>query len=602
QQFAVTAYNGTKSTYLYTVEKSDLVRDGAVILKTQADVDDFGQGSYTVLNGHLTIGATTGTDDITSLAPLASLKSVGSIVVNTSYHGDLTAFENLETVGELQVLSKYVRNVSFPKLTAVRQTLSFDQYTASTGVIEKPIFKSLDFPELTIIDRSLQIYYADSLVTMNFPALQQVGEDINVEGKSSYDFDKLKAINFPKLTAVGGTLRLFGVHEASSFTAPQLATAGGVDIELCAKLAEVNINALTTVGDLKVIGEVHNVADGFIATPALQVPNLTTVKGTLYLVLPNPTSLSLPPALEEVGTLTLSFPAVTSLTLPASLKKVGTLNVNSLKNLSTLDITGIEEIGSIIFSSNHLSTTTTGLALKGPDIFPGSLVFNFPVNPTNILMTTFPITVAAGFKEVGGLDIPVTNSQAKYIQKVVTIDLSWLERVTGTLNIGRFNKVTDINLSNLTSVGGLVLDRLDALTTLNLSKLETIGESGFNYIVWSKMAQLELPELTSVAGNIVITAYSNSTVQTISFPKLTSITGTLTINTSAPASPVDALTGIAFGALKSAAGVTISSFPNLKDFCSLSGVIPLTDPAKWSVTGCGYNPTHQNMVEENCSQ
>ena len=76
RQFVITAYNGVRSTYKYTVERSGIAHNGTVVLETQADVDDFGQRGITLINGNLTVGRATGTDSITSLAPLENLKEV----------------------------------------------------------------------------------------------------------------------------------------------------------------------------------------------------------------------------------------------------------------------------------------------------------------------------------------------------------------------------------------------------------------------------------------------------------------------------------------------------------------------------------------------
>jgi hypothetical protein len=99
--FAVTAYNGAKATYKYTVARSGVAREGTVVLETQADVDAFGQLGITFIDGNLTVGRAAGTDSITSLAPLAGLKEVAySLTLNPTYAGTgLEGLENLERVG-----------------------------------------------------------------------------------------------------------------------------------------------------------------------------------------------------------------------------------------------------------------------------------------------------------------------------------------------------------------------------------------------------------------------------------------------------------------------------------------------------------------------
>jgi hypothetical protein len=591
--FRVTAWNGTETMdYLYTVEKSDLVRDGAVILKTQAEVDAFGQGSYTVINGYLAIGATSGTDTIKSLVPLSSLKTVtGSIIINAMYMGDLTGFEQLETVGELQVLSKNVKTVRFPKLTTVRMNMGFDQYTSSTSFIQKGIFETLDFPELTAVERGLRIYYADSLATMNFPKLERVMEDIIVEGNSTTNFLHLQTISFPALTAVGGAISLKYVSGVETFTATKLETAGTLSVENCTALAGFDCPALETLGDLSIL------TSSTSPLTALPFPALTTIEGTLSITLPDLTSLELPSALKNVGMLNLTLAKLTSLTLPSSLK-VGTLNAADLRKLDSFDVSSIEELGALSFGSNTLQYTS-GITLTGDEVFPGRLIFNLPTSGNNPL--TIPVTVE-GIKVVGALEIPVANNQAG-INAVKTIDFSWLEQVTGLLRIDRLNKLETLNLSNLQSVGGLRLTGLLALKTLNLSKLETVTADGLNFINWwsDAITTVSLSELTSVAGDLSFTGMDDYVaLTTISFPSLTSITGTLII-TGDQNYPIETLTTIGFDALTSAGGVTISKIKNLKNFCPLLGIIPLSDPAKWSVTDCGYNPTHAQMENGNCN-
>lgn len=74
QTFIVTAYNGTKSTYSYRVERNVVSREGDVILLTQADVEEFATLGLSRINGSLTVGAATGADSVYSLKPLSGLK------------------------------------------------------------------------------------------------------------------------------------------------------------------------------------------------------------------------------------------------------------------------------------------------------------------------------------------------------------------------------------------------------------------------------------------------------------------------------------------------------------------------------------------------
>jgi hypothetical protein len=581
-QFRVTAYNGVQADYIYTVQHSGIIHTGAVILKTQAEVNAFGQGSYTIVDGALIIGRTSGTDTITSLAPLANLKIVSSIVINATYKGDLTAFEQLETAGEVVVLSKNVKTVRFPKLTTVRMNMSFDQYSTSTSAITKSIIDTLDFPKLTVIERGLQIYYADSLVAMNFPELQRVGEGIIMEGKSQGEILKLKSIDFPKMTTVGGAISLTRVSGIQSFLADELETAGGLSVNSCPALTDISIPALTTVnGNLSMP---LSTTDGeFIFTA------LTTVNGDLNLTTTTVTDLQFPVLTTVEGTLQLSGQYLTSLELP-SLRKVGTFVAADLRGITAIDVRGIEEIGALRLSNNTLRYTA-GITLIGNETFPGRLVLELPNLGTSVL-NEFPLTVE-GIKVLGGLE----HTPASAVATVKAISFSWLERITGLLSIGNSSQLVSISLPNLQSVGGISLGNLAALTTLDLSKLETItgytdasgvASGGFTYPPSTAIITLTLPELKSVVGNISITGLlSSRKLATISFPKLKSLTGTLTI-TGTSNTIFTNLSG--FSALTSAAGVTISGFTQLSDFSPLAGVVCGLTADTWNITNCGGTP------------
>jgi hypothetical protein len=508
---------------------------------------------------------------------------------------DFAAFERLETVGELHVLSKKVKNVSFPNLTAVRLNMNFDQTSA---------VHTLDFPELTTIDRSLRIYYADSLTAMNFPKLEQVRENATIEGRNTGI--PLQLVDFPELTAVGGTLALtyVGKEEGCTFTAAKLATAGGLDVATSDVLSGIRFPALTAVnGDLS-ISKLAALAD-------VQFPALTTVSGNLSMsTLAALTDLQLPALHTVAGTLKLTLPTLTKLTGLKALRKVGSFDATDLQAIDTLDVRGIEEIGTLILGYNTL-IRTKGLTLVGNETFPGKLSLLFTTATTAPASAPdFPLTVK-GIKTVEGLEIAGTPNTG--MAPFDMMDISWLERVTGLLKISGMQRIKGINLSNLQSAGDLKLLNLNFLENLNLPKLEeitgyasgaaTVG--GFEFSGTSKVAAIELPELKSVEGNISITGLpaGNPTSGTISFPELESLTGTLTI-TSTNNAKFTSLNG--FSALESAAGITISGFTQLSDFSPLGKVVcSLPDFIAWKITNCGGTATDytfEKMQELYCGQ
>jgi hypothetical protein len=619
--FTVTAYTGTKKTYAYRVERSLVSRDGDVVLLTQADVDAFAEEAKDAdqINGSLTIGAATGQDSIYSLAGLEALKIIsGDVVINATYAGEnLVAFENLEKTNELRIASKKVETIRFPKLAAVHSDLNIDQATA---------VKTLDFPELTIADKALRIYYVDSLASMNFSKLQQVVGNVTIQGRSSgaqnlqtIDFPALQkvsgtftlsywrevtTVNFPELSNVTGTFTVSNLAKLEQFVTPKLETTGSAFvINYCSELLIVHFPVLKTVnGSLTV--------SSATALTAMQFPSLESVTGSL--TIPNAADLTTLqfPALKYIGNeLSVNLQSLVSLDAFSTLDSIGgrlflynltnltSLGLSSIKKIDILYAYGLTNITEIDVRGVNVGTlslygaTMTGLTIIGDDEFAGKLYIGTP--PSGV--TNFPVTIQ-GFKKVGELEISIGT----YIS---AIDFLWIEEVAGLLNFSSGSAVKTINLPNLKSAGGIQINYYNALETFNLPILEKIAgytnasgavAGNFTYGVSSNIVSLTLPKLQSVVGNISITGLTATRkLETISFPELDSLTGTLTITgTNNPA--FTDLSG--FSNLTSAGGVTISYFTQLKDFEPLKNVLPSLDAVVWKITNCGYNPTYKDML------
>jgi hypothetical protein len=320
----------------------------------------------------------------------------------------------------------------------------------------------------------------------------------------------------------------------------------------------------------------------------LQFPLLKTVGNTLRIQSATLTSLDAFAAVETVGVLNLDgAAALTSLNGLSSLNSVKTLTATGLTNLTEIDLRRIKP------DRLELSgATAAGLTLTGDEEFPGALYIASPPSGTaNLSMTV------QGIRKVGAVQVA-----ASYY---TVIDLPWLEHVTELIYFSSGAAIQTINLPNLESTGGLQIAGCTVLTALNLPKLKTItgytNASGalagsFTYAVTSSnITELTLPVLESVTGNVSITGLTAARkLATIGFPALQSLTGTLAITGTNNATFKD-LSG--FSALTSAGGVTISNFTQLKDFEPLKGVIPALTAGKWTVTGCGYNPGYQQMVD-----
>lgn len=641
QTFTVTSYNGTKQTYAYSVERHLVSLNGDVVLLTQADVAAFvAEVDADQINGSLTIGATAGQDSVYSLAGLGHLKVItGGVIINATYAGEEVIFENLERTGDLTIASKKAKTVGFPKLTTVRMDFYVNQATA---------ISNLYFPELVAVDKGLQIVYPDSLVSISFPKLEQIVEGLTLQGRSS-GANTVRSLSLPALKTIGGNVSITYLRKltelnipaltsagmitvnyldsATAFAAPKLETVGGaLSLSSCAAIASIDFSALKTVNG--------NISPNLTALAEVNFPALETVAGTLSfstsatlttlrfpalksadaLTLPNAANLTTLhfPALKYIkGELSVQLQGIASLAAFSALDSIGgrlylynTAQLTSLAELTSLQsagtyyfygVTALTELdvrGKKIGAIELYLSTQVGLTLIGDDEFAGKLYIGAP--PVDA--TEFPITIH-GFKKVGSVEFSVSD------RNIDEVTLDWLEEVDGLLSFSSGSKIKRLSLPKLQKVGGLQISYYNALETLNLPELMTITgyTSGtatvgnFTYSVSSNITAVTLPQLQSIVGNLSITGLTATRpLATISFPELESLTGTFTITGTNNAVFKD-LSG--FSKLKKTAGITISNFTQLKNFEPLKGVIPLADAAAWKISGCSYNPTHQDMVD-----
>jgi hypothetical protein len=587
QTFTITAYNGSKHMYAYSVERHLVSRDGDVVLLTQADIEAFTSGlDADQINGTLTVGATSGQDSVYNLVGLEQLRVIiGGIVINATYAGETLVFENLEKTGALTISSKTVKTVSFPKLAIVRLDFNLDQPSSVT---------SLNFPELSIVDKAMKITYANSLRNIRFPKLQHVREGLTVQENYSasmlrtlefpalnkidgniylYNLRKLEAVNFPELTCVGAIL-LSRLDSARYFTAPKLETIGGeLNLNDCHEITELTFPTLKTLnGNLSLYTN---------KLEYLSCPLLEKVRGDISSQLPSNPEIKFP-SLKIINGNVMVGGSTSLATFPA-LDSVGSINVSYGDYEATFDLRGIK--------TSLINFYATGkITLIGDDVFPGTLEN----------MNSCTLIIKEGFKTINRYRM--TNALFE------TADFSWMEHVKEDIEISNLSLAEVLVFPNLRSVGRVnivtsyINDKLKAFSMPNLTTItgytDTWGATrgGFTFTLYSSnITSVELPKLENVVGDVSINGFTATrTIETISFPTLKSLTGTLTISGTNNAVFKD-LSG--FSSLTTASGVVITSFTELKDFSPLQNVIPSLSADTWKITGCGYNPGYQDMLD-----
>jgi hypothetical protein len=599
QSFTVTAYNGSKKTYAYTVTRSLVVNEGNVTLLTQADVEAFAALGIDQINGGLIVGAATGTDSVYSLAPLSGLRIVtDGITINATYAGEnFAGLESLEKTNELRIISKLMKTVSLPKLTTLHSDLVIG-LTAAAGGTNR--IETIDLPELVSVEKGLQLIYLDSLANLNIPKLQQITGSLTVQGRSSSTsvIQKLQTVDFPALETVGEGISITNNSAITKVNLPKLTSVGGaINVTGLANLIESDFSELTSVGGTFTLSSLTNLPaavfpklasvggtftlSSLTNLPAAVFPKLASINGNVSIsslaklvnisfpVLKTATTISISSCaslagidfteLETANAITLPpsndlasirFPALTSVTTTITIAEIAsqaTLQFSQLKTvgvdlriqattLASLEaFSAVETIGSRLYLYNASGLTSLA-GLSSIDsvttIYASGLTNLAEIDLRNIktdrlelygsTMTgltitgneEFPGTLYINNIPSGNTNIPITvqgiktvGSLAIYYPNTVEISLPWLEHITGELNLNG-STIQKVDFPNLQSVGRIYFNGLEAITTCSFPALKTITKSGFFY---------------------QIMAYGTYGATTIEFPELESVVGDINI-------------------------------------------------------------------------
>jgi hypothetical protein len=576
--FVVTSYDGATRTFQYVLQRNVISKNGNIILMTQADVDTLASMGLTRLNGSLTIGRPDGPDSISSLAGLASITSIAyDLIINPTYTGkDLKGLDNLQTVGSFQIgpdASTFtqgplmnLKTISLPKLTEVMANMIINGVGITT----------LDLPALTKVDLGMQVVFVDSLTTLQLPKLQSVLQSITLQGY--FTTNSLETINFPALANVGGdfyvaqwssliavqlpvlnrssSVSIIGESLLTSITAPKLqSTVAGVDFSYNPVLTTLDVSSLQTIGG------------GFTIGGAYALDNLNGFK-----------SLS-----SVGGDFNLSdMQALTDISGLKGLQKVGgNFALQNLPVLADEDLTGFSALktigGDLLFLAvpfkNFSGFATT--RLQSVSIYGGGVTTIQQIDLSGVdIATKVLISGVTGGATVKGKDV-----------------------LNGDLDL----ESSDVSLSGFKQVNNFTFSYYDydpaPSTPTKTLALQKVG-GDLNITIYGYSA-LSLPNLASVNGIFNIsTGYDIYSLSDIQAPLLTKIGGMLSVggtNSFAPNTLMTNLNG--FSSLTSVQGVTIRDNQALTDFTGLKNAIPSFSSANWSVSDNLYDPSYQDMVD-----
>lgn len=286
--FVVNAWDGTRKTYRYTIQRNDISLDNSVVLATQADVDGFAAKGVTEITGNLIIGSTTSADSITNLNGLYKLRKVGySLIIYPTFSGsEIIGLENLTSVGgdlriehlndlvkvslpsleiakSISIKNSLTENIALPKLSDISQSLS----------LEGPL-NVLSLPNLQQVDGSLTLH-ADNSIGSSLIQVIALSSLTSAGSINISNFGQLTKLSFPILNAVSSDLNLSNLPAFYNLSCPSLQkVTGSITLPSACKLSLVSLPKLTNTGGLVITGSTID---------AMELPALTTIDGRLTL-------------------------------------------------------------------------------------------------------------------------------------------------------------------------------------------------------------------------------------------------------------------------------------------------------------------------------
>ncbi len=591
QNFYVTSYSGIARRYRYVPYMQDITESGFVTLNTQSDVEAFGAKGVTRLDGNLIIGKTAGRDTITSLAPLASLRSVtGNIVLNKTckpYY--ISGLDNLQEIGgSFEVNSvDSLWTIVMPALAKIGNSLYIQSGSAN----------ELAFPALVSVGGDITL--ASAFTSADFSALQRVGGDLALSGTVVVNDQ-----SFQSLSTVNGSVKVS--MNVNKLKFPELKQTGGVEVTtktiqmLYCPLLERIMGTLSTVDSptyelsfpaLKQVGTVN------INSPRINqydFSHLETVDGNFNVTLPKFELTKLGSLKRIGGDAAFNFKEEDELSFPLSLKEVGGITV-ATGYYKTLNLKGIE-VGHITLSGN----TYSDINIIADDVFNGKLVISNMWSPTS------PLPTLTGFKEIGGLTISNASFDASGLSEIII-------RINGDFEYSP-GSATEFSLDNLTEVtGNLYIYGASyyTKTIFRFPKLDKIGGNA-RISIYSDYTDEQFPALESIGGDFALhSGFDNSGPSTILYPSLKRVGGTLTMypqgyvgstqndnvlttGTNTTRTNLDFLSG-----LESIGGFRIINHSALISYEGLKKAITTCPRDRWQTTGNLYNPTYEDLTEKN---
>ncbi|MCD7931840.1 MAG: leucine-rich repeat protein [Tannerellaceae bacterium] len=605
----MTSYQQEDRVYKYSIQYSEITTSGDVVLATQEDVDNFAATGVRKIYGNLTVGTDAESSPVENLDGLAQLEEVtGTVRILGSYTGsDLSGLKNLQIagniiMGELQTVSlnTSLQTIVLPALKEIK-----GDFFVHSEVVEK-----LEFESLLSVGGAF-FFKSGRINDIVIPSLRFIGDDLIVSGtngENTIEYFYAPALvtlggsfsisEIPSLTGIGftglqtaGDISFTNLPLLSGIVMNQLESVNNITVKECTVIQSINFPSLYSCGtiDLYVFKSLYNIV----------FDELVECRGDIIMnSIPALKDLSGFGKLERIaGELNLyNLVLIKNLEGMAALKSVPVVTLGFLSNLEELDLSGIE------MNSLTMTYSKSPAVIKGPDVFNGSIsityysnyggemstfegfrIFNGSLTLTNIVtrlrdvlslpeleyITNLTLTNSTYLEEINAPKLKEIGETLSIMGGKMLVDFPALERVGDQLSIFTVTNMRGVHFPELVSVGSL-----------------SCGLGAYD---------VEFPKLQEVNGDISFYVSSATTSKSIQSPSLKSVSGNLKIGLDGSNNTIEDLN---FGSLNKVQGnIVIQWLSALYNYSTFSEVIKNLSESQWSVTGCGYNPTWQQMKD-----
>lgn len=572
QTFTVSSYVSTTRAYTYLVKKTEGNTSKSVTLLTQSDVDRFVVGNIESIEGDLILGSNVATQEEDQIKNIEGLKTLikisNNLYINSNVAvANLNGFENLESAGNIYISMDQSEElteveVKFPKLA---KTGELNIKGSRINVIDLPLLQST---YILTID-------CKNITTITLPLLQKVFTDFTIQSgtnaSTSTANSLLLKLSLEKLTSVG-SFNLIGLLSLEDLETPVLENIDGTF-----NLQYNNSIAILDIPNIAIIGGKLNLQNTN-AIEKLSMPKLTLMGDFLY-----------SPSYNQQKLNSIDFSSLKEISKDFKIERslLTSINLPVLQNLKgQLYITDSPLVENINFP---VLSECNNIYLYGLSLIE-SLDLSKAKNIERVtLITCSNLSEIKGNSNIENITLN-GGSQFADIPNFVN-----LENISGTLEITNYSQNDNFAIKGIKHLGTYIQSSGKANSIINLPDLETIDNLKCGSYFLKKFIA---PNLLTVT-NWDTSFWSNVESGDIEIPKLKKI-GTFKFHgsTYAGAANTMKLTNLNdFAGVTQIDKVELKWWGNMTDFSGLKLIFPNLKKENWSVDGCAYNPTYEQMID-----